>query len=200
MEKSKKLVVSIFLLLLAAGTSYAQPSAAGVRDIDNQNLLAGQSTTVTVTITNAKSQALAFQESLPSGWTLTRISDDANIFKEGTNEWVWFNAGAGAEKTIKYMLTVPSDAAPAAYTIQGSVSNSSGIIASVTGENSIRIGNEGDLNGNGRIDIGDAAMVAHMVVGKIPQDLSADFNNNNRVDIGDATKIAYFLVGKVNEL
>jgi len=59
---------------------------------------------------------------------------------------------------------------------------------------------KGDLNDNNKIDIGDAAMVASMVVGKIPQNLAADFNNNSRVDIGDATKIAYYLVGKVQEL
>jgi len=59
---------------------------------------------------------------------------------------------------------------------------------------------KGDLNGNGMIDIGDAAMVAYMVVGKIPQNLNVDFNNNSHVDIGDASKIVYFLVGKVNEL
>jgi len=59
---------------------------------------------------------------------------------------------------------------------------------------------KGDLNGNNKIDIGDAAMVAYMVVGKIPQNPAADFNNNGYVDIGDASKIAYFLVGKVNDL
>jgi len=59
---------------------------------------------------------------------------------------------------------------------------------------------KGDLNDNGKIDIGDAAVVAYMVVGKYPPDLKADFNNNSRVDIGDASKLAYFLVGKVNEL
>jgi len=56
------------------------------------------------------------------------------------------------------------------------------------------------LNNNGKIDIGDAALVTSMVVGKIPQNPDADFNNNSRVDIGDATKIAYFLVGKVSNL
>jgi len=58
----------------------------------------------------------------------------------------------------------------------------------------------GDLNGNGKIDIGDVSMVAYMVVGKISQNLEADFNNNSRVDIGDASKLAYFLVGKVSNL
>jgi len=59
---------------------------------------------------------------------------------------------------------------------------------------------KGDLNGNGIIDIGDASMVAYMVIGKYQPELKADFNNNSRVDIGDATKIAYFLVGKVQKL
>jgi len=59
---------------------------------------------------------------------------------------------------------------------------------------------KGDLNGNNKIDIGDAAMVASMVIGKIPPNPAADFNKNNRIDIGDASKIAYYLVGKVQEL
>jgi len=59
---------------------------------------------------------------------------------------------------------------------------------------------KGDLNHNSKIDIGDATMVAYMVVGKIPQNPAADFNNNSHVDIGDASKLAYFLVGKVSNL
>ncbi|MFQ6063616.1 MAG: S-layer protein domain-containing protein, partial [Methanosarcinales archaeon] len=59
---------------------------------------------------------------------------------------------------------------------------------------------KGDFNNNGRVDIGDVAKVAYMVVGKVPSDLSADFNNNGRVDLGDAAKIAYYLVGKMDSL
>jgi len=59
---------------------------------------------------------------------------------------------------------------------------------------------KGDLNGNGRVDIADAAKVAYMVVGKLPQDMNADFNGNRRVDIGDASRISYYLVGKVSQL
>jgi len=64
----------------------------------------------------------------------------------------------------------------------------------------ITVGIKGDLNNNGRVDIGDVAKVAFMVAGKVPEDLSADFNNNGRVDIGDAAKIAFYLAGKVIEL
>jgi len=59
---------------------------------------------------------------------------------------------------------------------------------------------KGDLNNNDRVDIGDAALAAYMVVGKVPEDLLADFNQNGIVDIGDAAKVAYFVVGRNGEL
>jgi len=43
-------------------------------------------------------------------------------------------------------------------------------------------------------------MVAFMVAGNVPKDLNADFNGNGRVDVGDAAKIAFYLAGKVSEL
>jgi len=63
---------------------------------------------------------------------------------------------------------------------------------------SIRV--KGDFNDNSLVDIGDAALVAYMVVGKAPEDLLADFNGNGRVDIGDAAKMAYFTVGRIGGL
>jgi hypothetical protein len=39
-----------------------------------------------------------------------------------------------------------------------------------------------------------------MVVGKTAIDLAADFNGNGAVDIGDAAKIAYYFVGKIEAL
>ena len=59
---------------------------------------------------------------------------------------------------------------------------------------------KGDFKGDGKVDIGDVAFVAHMVVGKAAADPAADFNGNGAVDIGDAAKIAYFFVGKIGEL
>ncbi len=64
----------------------------------------------------------------------------------------------------------------------------------------LQVGIKGDLNNNGRVDIGDVSKVAFMVAGKVPEDLNADFNNNGRVDVGDAAKIAFYLAGKVSEL
>ncbi|WP_052697454.1 S8 family serine peptidase [Methanoculleus bourgensis] len=59
---------------------------------------------------------------------------------------------------------------------------------------------KGDLNNNDLVDIGDAALVAYMVVGNVPEDLLADFNQNGVVDIGDAAKVAYVVVGRISEL
>ncbi len=61
-------------------------------------------------------------------------------------------------------------------------------------------GIKGDFKGDGRVDIGDVAFVAHMVVGKATADPAADFNGNGAVDIGDAAKIAYFYVEKIPAL
>jgi len=61
-------------------------------------------------------------------------------------------------------------------------------------------GIKGDFNGDGKVDIGDVAFVAHMVVGKEAADPAADFNGNGAVDIGDAAKIAYYFVEKIPAL
>ncbi|NLA32273.1 MAG: PKD domain-containing protein, partial [Methanomicrobiales archaeon] len=58
----------------------------------------------------------------------------------------------------------------------------------------------GDVTGDGVVDISDVAMVACMVVGRVPADLAADFNGNGRIDIGDAAKIAYYFVGAIDTL
>ncbi|MCK9593517.1 MAG: PKD domain-containing protein [Methanoregula sp.] len=60
---------------------------------------------------------------------------------------------------------------------------------------------KGDFNHNWKVDAGDAALVAYMVIGRAPVQIpDADFNNNGFVDIGDAAKIAYFVVKKIPDL
>ncbi|MCG2758784.1 MAG: hypothetical protein L6263_10170, partial [Desulfobacteraceae bacterium] len=127
------------LITVTSESQPAQTSAYAIRDIQIQNLTAGSSTNITVTITNNVSQALSLMESLPAGWNLTRISDDASSFKASTNEWVWFSVGAGVTKTVIYKLTIPSNGSAGIYYINGSISNSSGVIANVTGKNIINI-------------------------------------------------------------
>jgi len=78
------------------------------------------------------------------------------------------------------------------------VRNADGKTALLPGALTIRV--KGDLNNNDLVDIGDAALVAYMVVGNVPEDLFADFNGNGVVDIGDSAKVAYFVVGRISEL
>jgi len=45
---------------------------------------------ITVVINNDNIiRTLSLQETVPVGWSLTRISDDAFSFKSITNEWFW---------------------------------------------------------------------------------------------------------------
>jgi hypothetical protein len=65
----------------------------------------------------------ALQEVIPVGWGFTRGTDDADAFKNSTKEWTWFTVGAGANKTVTYNLTVPMDADPGDYVINGTVTS-----------------------------------------------------------------------------
>ena len=61
----------------------------------------------------------------------------------------------------------------------------------------------GDVNGNDRIDIGDAVSIVNHLVGKESTNFVekvADTNKNGRIDIGDAVTIVNFLVGKTTKL
>lgn len=59
---------------------------------------------------------------------------------------------------------------------------------------------KGDLNGNGRVDIGDVARVAYMAIGLVEEELRGDFSYDGTVKAADAAKIAYYYVGKISEL
>lgn len=94
----------------------------------------GNSTNITVRISSNMIQALALQEIIPMGWNLTRISDDADGFKDSTNEWIWSNATPGITETVIYKITAPASASIGAYYISGTISNSSGVITIVGGD------------------------------------------------------------------
>jgi len=114
--------------------------------------------------------------------------------------WAW-NFGDGSSAQIQNPTHTYT--APGTYTVNLTVANSLG------SDSEEKIGYitvleipyiQGDLNRNGRIDIGDVANVAWMAAGLTPENLEADFNNNGEVDSGDAAKIAYFYVGKTHEI
>ena len=110
-----------------------------VRMIEKESLNPGESTNITVDISSNMSQALSFHEIIPAGWNLTRISDDADTFKSNTSEWIWFNVTPGINKTVIYRLTAPDNASIGTYHINGTISSTSGVIADVQGDNTIKI-------------------------------------------------------------
>ncbi|GAB6283837.1 MAG: hypothetical protein STSR0009_00360 [Methanoregula sp.] len=86
------------------------------------------------------------------------------------------------------------------HTVTLTASNAGGANTTVK-EKYITIYPKGDFNHNWEVDVGDVALVAYMVVNRVPAQVpDADFNANGFVDIGDAGKIAYFVVGKVPAL
>src|SRR3990172_11742784 len=140
----RKYISIVFVgMLFLIPTVLAEPSASASRSIEHKSLNAGGSTHVTVTITSSLGQPLSLMETPPSGWTLVRVSDDAKEFKNGTNEWLWFKIDAGMTKTVVYRLDIPSNANPGTYSISGRITNSSGIIANMTGESTVNVINPG---------------------------------------------------------
>ena len=69
----------------------------------------------------------------------------------------------------------------------------------ITFDTTVEIYDAGDVNGNGKIDIGDAVSVVNYLVSK-PNEVFiesvADLNGNEQIDIGDAVMIVNIIVGK----
>jgi hypothetical protein len=106
--------------------------------------------------------------------------------------WMFGDGGTSAEQNPVYTYRTPGN-----YTVNLTVDNSAAL--SQPGYITVTAP-KGDVTGDGKVDIGDVARVAYMVVGKAAVDPAADFNGNGVVDIGDAAKIAYFFVGKIGAL
>ncbi len=144
-NKNKKSIYGINILIIALifiiiPTVQAQVTAE--RSVENNALMAGNSTNITVVIQNDdKQRSLSLQEIIPSGWNLTKISDDATDFKASTNEWIWIKIEDNTAKTVIYQLTVPSTAASGVYNINGNITTD-GNSTSITGDNSITVSNE----------------------------------------------------------
>jgi N-acetylneuraminic acid mutarotase len=111
-------------------------SLNATRSIEKESLRSGESTNITIRINSNVIQALALQESIPAGWNLTIISDDADDFNNNTNEWVWLNVTPGITRTVIYSITAPAGASIGTYYINGTISNSNGVIA-IVGENNM---------------------------------------------------------------
>ncbi len=112
---------------------------SATREIEKESLRFGESTNITVRINSDVIQALVLQESVPPGWNLKRISDDAQGFKNNSNEWVWYNVSPGVTKTVIYQLTNSTGVDIGTYYINGTIGNKDGIIADVSGDNMITL-------------------------------------------------------------
>ena len=131
--------VNIFLMIILIFVCIPTGQAASANiTIENNVLAAGDSTNVTVTISNDVTQALSLKETIPQGWILTRGTDDADQFKVNTSEWVWLTTIANTTKTVNYEVTVPSNATPGIYSINGSITTSRNA-TDVTGVNTVEV-------------------------------------------------------------
>jgi len=115
------------------------PSINAIREIEKESLLLGESTNITIRINSNLIQALAIREFIPAGWNFTRISDDSDDFNNKSHEWVWLNVTPGITRTVIYSITAPAGASIGTYYINGTISNSSGVIAIVGEDNMITL-------------------------------------------------------------
>ena len=120
--KNKSGYIICIILLIFMFTPIGQALVSAQRTIDKNVLTAGSETTVSIIMQNDNiKRSLSIRESIPPGWSLVRISDDADQFKANTNEWVWVNIENNTVKTVEYRLTVPSGTTPGIYNINGNI-------------------------------------------------------------------------------
>ncbi|PWB54742.1 MAG: hypothetical protein C3F06_03845 [Candidatus Methanoperedenaceae archaeon] len=112
------------------------PSLNAIREIEKDSLRLGESTNITISIQSDVIQALALRESIPKGWKFTIISNDADDFNKKSHEWVWLNITPGITRKVIYSITAPANATIGTYYINGTIRNSSGVIA-IVGENNM---------------------------------------------------------------
>lgn len=141
--KTSLMVILIFMMSAYVG----QAAVSAGRTIDSNMLTAGSGTNVTVVIQNDITQALALQETIPPGFVITRISDDADDFRASTGEWIWITVTNNATKTVKYKITVPPGTAAGIYGIKGNISTT-GNTKNVAGDYTITVTSSGSSGGS----------------------------------------------------
>ena len=195
--------------------------------VNSFNARVGESATMEICLKNAEAAtAYVFDLVLPEGITVAknekdkyidalsdRHDDHTRTFNyKGNNTYSLATLSGNSELltgndgTIRILtLEVADDMAEGSYVIEiknASYSTPTGYDvmlpetkALITVEDYIL----GDVNGNDRIDIGDAVSVVNHLVGKESTNFvekAADTNKNGRIDIGDAVTIVNVLVGK----
>lgn len=134
------LLLVMALALVTAPVSAQNRIATARRTIETVYLVPGESTEVDVAFTSLldERKSFAIRENVPTGWTLTRISDDASAFQSSSNTWLWFSVDADATKIITYSLTVPEDAAAGNYEISGMLTAAK-VSISIIGDTTITV-------------------------------------------------------------
>ena len=145
-KKSGYMIYICLILLIFMSMPLGQASVSAERTIEKNVLTAGSGTNVTVIIQNDNTRPLVLlKESIPPGWSLTNISDDASSFKAG--EWVWSpTLGNNTDKIVKYRINVPSGTIPGTYIINGNVTAGTNTTTKVTGD--LTIGVTSDSSGS----------------------------------------------------
>lgn len=139
----------IFLIFMFVSTAQAQVSAE--RTIEKTTLTSGSEINVTVLIKNSNSDPVAvLDESIPAGWILTRISDDADGFKEDAGEWAWApEPGNNTDKNVKYKIKIPESASSGTYMINGNILTVLNTTSKVAGDEAITVTDDGSDGSSG---------------------------------------------------
>ncbi|MDK2938027.1 MAG: hypothetical protein PWQ51_191 [Methanolobus sp.] len=122
----KLIVLSVlFSFVVLTSAALAADEFNVVRSISDTQVCPGDNVSVTLVLT-ANQHIVApaiIEETIPSEWELTEVSDDSATYKSTKNEWIWSgDMDADEIKTVVYILTVPLDAADGVYNITGSAS------------------------------------------------------------------------------
>jgi len=138
-------MVAVMLLLSLFGVALAaDPTADASRTIAPQVVEPGGDVDITVEFTILVDHEVGFvmQEVFPEGWEFTRGTDDADYLRLSTFEWIWFfYPGVGPTKTVTYTLTVPINAEPGDYVINGTVT-ADGVVNPIGGDDAITVSGE----------------------------------------------------------
>ena len=110
---------------------------------------------------------------------------------EGTVQWVYSDPKIALVDENGYVEAV-GEGSTTVYAVYGNGILSCSVTVEGTGTSETNIG---DANGDGKLDVRDAAYIARMLAGgqgdEIP--LTADFNGDGQVNVRDAAAIARFL-------
>ncbi len=122
------------------------PKVVVTREIDTfipvDRTIPGQRVRVTVTIrANVTIHGLGLDENVPEGWPVKVVDSSTAELRAEDLQWLFSETlEPGTVKTIVYELTVPKDAKPGVYRVDGAISSASPRLSlAVEGDNQIEI-------------------------------------------------------------